>query len=217
MTYPEEFYAGYPETEQPYVRREYEKTSFRELAEAQCEYVLLDFFVDAIHGPRRLKDGKFIGYKAYAKDFYQDYLMFDSEKYFVDSTGYFEAWKEAADRMIDELVKIFPQNRIVLATGGLTHYYLDENGVICCFDGKSFRGSSKTKHSINSLNYLWDKMNAHFISRLPGAQLLHMRQYNFLAHDRNPANVRPYHFVNEYYRTMSAELSRIVLWDRQNP
>ena len=217
MTYPEEFYAGYPETEQRYVRREYEKTSFRELAEAQCEYVLLDFFVDAIHGPRRLKDGKFIGYKAYAKDFYQDYLMFDSEKYFVDSTGYFEAWKEAADRMIDELVKIFPQNRIVLATGGLTHYYLDENGVICCFDGKSFRGSSMTKHSINSLNYLWDKMNAHFISRLPGAQLLHMRQYNFLAHDRNPANVRPYHFVNEYYRTMSAELSRIVLWDRQNP
>lgn len=217
IPFPEERYADYPELEQGFARREYEKTSLKELAEAQCEYVLLDFFVDAIHGPRRMKDGKFIGYKAYAKDFYQDYLLFDSEKYFMDSNGYFEAWKAYADRLIDELKSIMPENRIVLATGGLTHYFLSEDGQVKCFDGKTFKGSYMTKHSINGLNYLWDRMNAYFIAKLPGAQVLNMRQYNFLAHDRNPGNVRPYHYQNGYYRAMSAELSRIVLWDRQNP
>lgn len=217
IDFPAEQYAEYTDQEDLCVRREYGKTSMKELAEADCEYVLLDFFVDAIHGPRRMKDGKFIGYKAYGKDFYQDFLMFDTEKFYIDSNGYFEAWKKAADRMMEELTKIFPQNRIVLATGGLTHYYLSEEGKIECFDGKTLRGSAMTKHSINSLNYLWDRMNAYFIEKLPGAQVLNMRQYNCLAHDNNPANVRPYHYVNEYYRIMSAELSRIVLWDRQNP
>lgn len=217
IPFPEERYAEYPEQEQSFVRREYEKTSLKELEEARCEYVLLDFFVDAIHGPRRMKDGKFIGYKAYAKDFYQDYLLFDSEKYFMDTNGYFEAWTKYADRLIDELKRIIPENRIVLATGGLTHYFLSEDGQIKCFDGKTLKGSYMTKHSINGLNYLWDRMNAYFIGKLPGAQVLDMRQYSFLAHDRNPGDVRPYHYQNGYYRAMSAELSRIVLWDRQNP
>ena len=214
--FPGDRYAGYPEKEQKFVRREYEKTSLKELEKARCEYVLVDFFVDAIHGPRRMKDGKFIGYKAYAKDFYQDHLIFDTERYFLDSNGYFEEWKKRADRLISALTRIIPQNRIVLATGGLTHYYLDENGTIQCFDGKTLRGSSMTKHSINGLNYLWDQMNAYFLARLPGAHALHMREYNFPAYDESSANVRPYHFLDEYYRTISAELSRIILWDRQN-
>lgn len=216
MPYPKKTYANYPQREEPFVRREYEKTSMKELKDAKCEYVLVDFFVDAIHGPRKLPDGKFIGYKAYACDFYQDFLMFDSEKYFLESNDYFERWTQAADKLIDELLAIFPQNRIVLATGGLTHHYLSEEGKIQCFDGLTLRSSYMTKHSINALNYLWDKMNAYFITKIPGAHVLSMREYDFLAHDRNPANVRPYHFQQSYYRTMSAELSRVILWDKQN-
>lgn len=216
IPYPKKTYAGYAEREIPFVRREYEKTSLRELKDAKCEYVLIDFFVDAIHGPRKMPDGKFIGYKAYANDFYQDYLMFDSEKYFLESNDYFEEWTKAADKLIDELKTIVPQNRIVLATGGLTHNFLSEDGKIECFDGLTLRNSFMTKHSINALNYLWDKMNTYFMAKLPGAHILSMREYQFLAHDRNPANVRPYHFQNSYYRAMSAELSRIILWDKQN-
>lgn len=217
IRYPKQMFSDYTKTEQPYVRREYEKTSFQELQNADCEYVLIDFFVDAIHGPRKLKDGKFVGYKAYAKDFYQDYLMFDSEKYYWDVNDYFEHWTEAADRMIQALTQIVPQNRIILATGGLTHNFLSEEGKIECFDGMTLRASYMTKHSINALNYLWDKMNAYFMEKLPGAQVLSIREYDFLAFDSNAANVRPYHFVKAYYRALSAEMSRIILWDKQNP
>ena len=214
--YPEQLYADYPETETEYVRREYEKTSLAQLQEANCEYVLIDFFVDAIHGPRKMKNGNFIGYKGYAKDFYQDYLMFDTEKYFLDDNGYFENWKKHADRLIEHLQTTMPENRIILATGGLTHNFLAEDGSVKCFDGMVLRSSYMTKHSINALDYLWDKMNAYFIERLPNAQVLDMRRHGFLAHDKNPANVRPYHFVQGYYRTMSAEVSRLILWDKQN-
>lgn len=216
IPFPEELYGEYPEQELLPVRREYEKTTLADLEKADCEYILLDFFVDAIHGPRRLKDGRFIGYKAYSRDFYQDHLLLNSEKYYVDTNGYFGEWKKAADKLIGELKKRFPEHRIVLATGGLTHYYFNGDGQVECFDGKTLRGSDMTKHSIDGLNYLWDRMNAYFIEKMPDAQILNMRQYNFLAHDNNPANVRPYHYVKEYYRTMSAELSRIILWDRQN-
>lgn len=216
IEYPKEKYEDYPEKEQPFVLREYQKTSFQELKESQCDYVLVDFFVDAIHGPRKMKDGKYIGYKAYSKDFYQDYLMFDTEKYFIDNNDYFEQWTKAADQMIETLLTIVPQNRIVLATGGLTHHFLNKDGKIECFDGLTLRNSYMTKHSINALNYLWDKMNTYFMSKLPGAHIMSMREHCFPAHDRKPENVRPYHFENAYYRTMSAELSRIILWDRQN-
>ena len=216
IDYPKEKYKNYPEKEKPFVLREYQKTSFKELKDAKCDYVLVDFFVDAIHGPRKLKDGKFIGYKAYSNDFYQDYLMFDSERFFIDENDYFEQWTKAADRMIEALLTIVPQNKIVLATGGLTHHFLSEDGKIECFDGMVLRNSYMTKHSINALNYLWDKMNTYFMTKLPGAHVLSMREYGFPAHDRNPDNVRPYHFKNSYYRAMSAELSRIILWDRQN-
>lgn len=216
IPYPKKTYASYPDREVPFVRREYDKTSLRELKDSNCEYILVDFFVDAIHGPRQLPGGKFIGYKAYANDFYQDYLMFDSEKYFLEQNDYFEQWTKAADKLIESLLSVVPQNKIVLATGGLTHHFLSEEGKIECFDGMTLRNSYMTKHSINALNYLWDKMNAYFMSKLPGAHILSLREYEFLAHDQNPANVRPYHFQSSYYRAMSAELSRIILWDKQN-
>lgn len=216
IEFPENMYSEYDARELPLVRREYDKTFMQELKDAKCEYVLIDFFVDAIHGPRRMPDGKFISYKAYARDFYQDFLMFDSQKYHMSTNDYLENWKQKADVLIEQLREVIPENRIVLATGGLTHYFIDESGNRVCFDGMTLRSSSMTKDSIDALNYLWDQMNTYFMAKLPGARILSMRDYHFQAFDPVSANVRPYHYVNAYYRAMSAELSRIVLWDRIN-
>lgn len=207
-------YKNYDEREMPYVKREYSKTFFSEMKDSEAQYLLVDFYVDAMHGPRLTAENSFIGYKSYSKNMYHDRLIYNTERYYLDTNGYFENWKKAADRFISEITDIFPAHRIVLVTGGMTKKFIDENNNISRFNNIRREFFTYNDTMLDFREFLWGYMNSYFISALPDIKILDMKKYHYFADKNHPEHMVPYHYETNYYKSFLGEFSKMVLSDK---
>lgn len=212
----EDDYKNYDEREMPYVKREYSKTFFSEMKDSEAEYLLVDFYVDAMHGPRLTAENSFIGYKTYSRNMYHDRLIYDTERYYLDTNNYFESWKKAADSFIREITAIFPAHRIVLVTGGMTKNFIDENYNISKFSDIRREFFTYNDTMLDFREFLWGYMNSYFISALPDIKILDMQEYHYFADENHPEHMVPYHYETNYYKSFLGEFSKMVLADKLN-
>ncbi|MBK5484894.1 hypothetical protein JFV29_23945 [Peribacillus sp. TH16] len=190
------------------IRREYEKITFKELKEAKVEYILVDFFVDAIHGTRRFQDGTFIVQNGtiHQTAYLKNKILRETEQFDYRNPLFWEKWKKSCDQFIVELEKITELNKVILVWGGLAKDYYDKNKEI-----KSFIKEKKyTNTQLNYYNNIWDKMNNYFLSKAPNVKVIDLRKYNFLSSVDHKDTFGPHHFEGNYYKSLIGELAKIV-------
>lgn len=208
-------YSGLPEQVIENIRKEYDKPTFDELSKANADYVIIDFFVDAVHGVRKFSDGKFIGQNGdmYSTHFYKNCLLKETSQFDFRHPDFWNTWKDSCNKFIKLLEQIVPLNNIILTIGGFSDSYFNENEEISNFSKDKKFG----KTQINFINHTWEKMNNYFISKVPAAKVLELRQYGYKASLDYPfGQTGPHHYERNYYKSFIGELSKIILFDRLN-
>lgn len=212
----EDDYKNYAEREIPYIKREYNKTFFSELKNSNAEYLLIDFFVDAMHGPRKIDENSYIGYKSYSKNIYHDKLIYNTERYYLNCNNYFEDWKKNTDKFIKEIINIFPFEKIVLVTGGMTKSYIDNDYNVNTFVNRQREFFTYNNTMIDCREFLWGSMNSYFISKIPNIKIIDLKKYNYFASTNHPEHMVPYHYETNYYKSFLGEFCKIVLMNKLN-
>jgi hypothetical protein len=199
------------------IKREIEKTILDELTQKDVDYLIIDFYVDAIEGIRRSKKSE--GYSVVenvglkSTNFSSDILLKETNQYDLRNKDFFNEWKTKCLLFIDILKKFIPEKRIILHSGGLSEFYFDKKGNIQNFKGETNYSLAK----LNSYRAMWQKMNAFFLTNMPSAKLIDMERYELIADEKHPINKGPHHFQSAYYKAFLGELSKIVLFDIYNP
>lgn len=213
-SYPIEFnrdnYYDISNKEIKHISREYDKTTFRELSDTEVDFIVIDFFVDAIHGVRKLKDGSYLGHNGtmHKSQYYKTNIMRDTEQFDYRNEKFYEVWKSRCDEFISKLREIIEDDKIILNLGGLAFDYLDDKDNI-----KSFIEDKKfTNQELNYYNMIWQKMNNYFISKVPNAKILDMSKYKYKSSVKHPINLGPHHYEHAYYKSFVGELSKILTY-----
>lgn len=216
---PAKRFEGWEEKEMVEVNIEFRKTLFEELKKVKFDYLLMDVFTDAIHGARifsnRDKGERIIGYKGHARNMFAELFEINTEQYYININNYFEIWKEAADRFMDRLLEIIPENKIILVLGGFTNSYY-KDGEKLNFTGMSMNGTKLNKDMLGAKGDLWNRMNAYLMTKYPRMLVLNTKDYEYCGNALDKNSNAPYHFERNMYYTQVAELSKLILWDKLN-
>lgn len=192
--------------------REYTKSTFFELKNTNFDYIVIDFFLDAIHGVRALNDGRYLAINPTLNKskYYKNYILDNSNQFDYRNENNFVVWKKSCDIFIENLKEIVGLDKVVISLGGLTEKYYDKNLEI-----KDFTHDNKfTKSEITIYNKVWMKMNNYFLAKAPEARVLDMSNYNYIGYDDHPVSSGPHHYESNYYKSFLGELAKITTFDK---
>lgn len=203
------------------VKRTFEKTSFKELSESNAQYLLIDFYADALGYAQRFEDGTFIdALVSLFPSHTQEHIALYKEKVQTISTpvdyyydDYLAEWKAKCDKFCDLLYEYNYSDKVILLKG-----YFNVN-FISYTDKVFYNLNNKTLENGKTINYyylvekkyIWDEMNNYFLSKLPNTKIIDLSNYNFFA-DYNNAFLGPHHFEKNFYRAYFAELCKKILF-----
>lgn len=212
--YNESNFKDIPKNKLNELKREYYKTTFDELQKEDVDYVMIDFFNDAVHGLRRFSDGSLIvrNVDMGRTNYYKNVILNETEKFDYSDENFWLTWKNSCDELIKQLSYIVPQNKIILnISANLTEDYYDKNGVKRNFvEDKTFR-----REDIKYYNMIWQKMNRYFLTKSKNIKIIDMSQYEYLADVNHPVSIGPHHFESEYYKKFFDEVIKVVMYDKQ--
>ncbi|MFB7141969.1 DUF6270 domain-containing protein [Gottfriedia sp. NPDC056225] len=195
------------------IEREYSKTLFTELKNAKVDYLLIDFFVDALHGARKLKDGRYLGQNGdmHKSAYYKNHILKDTEQFDYRNPAFMSEWRKACDQFIDRLQEIIPLDKVILNIGGLTEEYFDAKGLPHTF----YEKNQFVKKEITNFNTTWNRMNNYFLSKVPNAKVIDMNAYNYKSSHHHPISMGPHHFEHSYYKSLVAEIGKVITFTEQ--
>lgn len=203
-----EEYKDVTEKDIKYIKREYEKSTFDEMKSVKLDFLVIDFFVDAIHGVRKIKDKVYLGHNGVMHNtmYYKNILLKETEQFDYRNTDYFREWMDRCDKFISILKNIIDEERIILNLGGLSKLYLDNNDVKSFAENKSI-----SNQDLDYYNLIWTKMNNYFLTKLPSAKIIDMSKYEYKSSTKHPISLGPHHYEHAYYKSFIGELSKIII------
>lgn len=192
-----------------FIRCDFDKGFFERLKSAQPEYLLMDFFADASRNLIKVNDDSYISISHILDETpLENELIKRNEDILShkNNDDYFEIWKEAIDRFIDQIQTIIPQERIILNLGRFTDRYYDSEGNVVRFPEYRQRIIARN-------NYLWDKLNHYLISKLPKMKIIDLTNKNLIGQYNHPLGLSPAHYESAYYKEFLNELNQLVMKD----
>lgn len=194
------------------IQSELNKSIIAKLKEAAVDYLMIDFYVDAIHGVRLYENGASIGVNPSVRStsFYRNDVLKNTRQLDARDPEFFGIWAKACDEFIAKIQEFIPQERIVLNTGGLIDTYYDRKREVKSFiDEKIISRKELTYYNSN-----WDRMNHYFLTKAPKAKVIDMKKYGYIGDITHPSPFGPHHYESSYYRSLTGELARIVTFDK---
>jgi|GEM_PF-2699007 len=195
------------------LRREYEKTLFHDLSNAKTDYLIIDFFVDAVHGVRKFERNQYLARNIdlNSTPHFRNNILLETEHFNYKNQSYFTEWKDSIDLFLDKVKEIVPHSNIILNLGGLTKEYLDNKNMIKSFvNDKNF-----DERMIDNHNLMWKRMNNYFRAKCPEAKVVDMSRFNFYGLLEYPgAAPGPHHYESNYYKAFVGEVSKVIMKDK---
>jgi hypothetical protein len=193
------------ESQLQYVKRDFQKSIFNELYKAKCQYLIIDFFVDATQPLIRTRDNKHISGNLHLRDtkLLKNWNYIDFERQ-VENEKYFIKWKEDLHEYMDNLLNIVPIKNIILVKGKSAYAYKDKFGNI--------QNVKNPKLSIQQ-NYFWERMNNYFLKSYPRVKVIDMTEDYWNADFKHPFGASLVHYSSEFYKEEFNRLNKIILKD----
>lgn len=218
IQYNKEYFADAPEKiyeNDESIRREYEKTLFDELKNSNAEYIIIDFFVDALHGVYKFGEDQYLARNTDINltPYLKNHIILEKEAFTYKSPGYFEVWKKSIDLFIDRMEDIVPLSKVILNLGGLTTGYFNENQEL-----KNFIEEKKfDSRIINNHNVIWNRMNNYFMAKCPEVNVIDMSKFRFYSDIGYPTGAcGPHHYESNFYKAYLGEVAKIVMKNKNN-
>jgi hypothetical protein len=176
-----------------------------------AKYLLMDFFVDAMHGVLQLKPNQFVARNLITRktEYYHSTLLKESTSIDSYHPDFFDLWTKSFDVFIEKLKDIIPEENIILNLSLLTDKYYNENGGVSSF----FDTKHITKSRYMHVNNIWTKMNNYFLAKLPNAKVIDMNRFQYISRYDSPVDLAPcgpHHFEDGYYKSIINELSKVI-------
>lgn len=210
------------------IKRELDKTFFTELESSGAQYLLIDFYADALNVARKFSDGTCVGNSLsfFPKNTpdettkYKDKIMSITTPVNSINSNYLSDWKSYCDIFCDKLKKCGYFDKVILLKGCFNTEFIDYNNKkIYDLSNKSLlNGKLVNKDYCIEKTYLWEQMNEYFISQLPDTRIIDLSSYNFYANYNFITNngdtklVGTHHFEDNFYRAFFAELCKQILF-----
>lgn len=195
------------------LRREYEKTLFHDLSNAKTDYLIIDFFVDAVHGVRKFEKNQYLSRNIdlNSTSHFRNDVLLETEHFNYKNQNYFIEWKNSVDLFLDRVKEIVPHSNIILNLGGMTKQYLDNKNMIKSFvNDKNF-----DERMIDNHNLMWKRMNNYFRAKCPEAKVVDMSRFDFYGLLEYPgAAPGPHHYESNYYKAFVGEVSKVIMKDK---
>ena len=209
LEYPKEKFADLSDKEKTFIDKLYLKDTMSKLKESKIEYILIDFFADAVHGVRKFKNGSYIGQNNHLHKslYYFNDLMVNTENFDYRNEQFWPIWKEACDKFILDLKEMKLDKCVILNCSSLTDRYYDKNGKIRYFDAEN---KFKNK-DIKYYNNIWKRMNSYFLAKLPNAKVINLDKYDYISSYNHPISCGPHHFETAYYKKLKDEVLETIL------
>lgn len=190
---------------------EFLKSWDKDLKASGAEFLLMDFFVDAMHGVLQLGPNQYLTRNLYTRktDYYHSTVLKKSKSFDAYDPEYFDVWTKSFDKFVDRIKGIIPEERIVLNLSLLTDKYHDESGGVSSF----FNTNHITKSQYLHVNKTWTKMNNYFMTKLPKAKVIDMNSLNYISQYDSPKDLAPcgpHHFESGYYKSIVNELGKVI-------
>lgn len=192
-----------------FIKVDMEKSFFKDLKEKDVDYLIIDLYADVVKTLIKFPDGSYIGtFHISELAMEHDYELLSPIK---DNNKYFEVFKEGLDKFHDEILKIIPEDKIILNRGTFAYEWQDENGKINSF-------GEVQRDFFNDINSFWDRLNNYFQYKFPNSKVIDLSYTDYTSHQDFPFSSKPIpeamHYESEYYRKFLDLLNKIVLEDK---
>ncbi len=192
-------------TDLEFLTMDFKKTFFLKLKELNVDYLVLDLYPDACRSVLQLEENQYVT-ASYILERSRFIRSLPITKVIDHSNNeeYFALWKNAAEIFVGELIKILPEERIILNKGRFTSTYFDKNREV-----KSFRDTDLIRRN----NYFWEKIDNYFISLLPNVKVIDLTDQTYIGDINYPFGLSFSHYQSEYYKEFLKRLNNIVIRD----
>lgn len=188
-----------------YVKRDFQKNIFNELSRVNCQYIIIDFFVDATQPLIKTNDNNYVSGNLHLREtkLLKCWKDIDFIRQ-VENEEYFIKWKEDLNIYMDNISKIVPLEKIILVKGRSAYAYKDKFG--------NRHNVKNPKLSIQQ-NYFWERMNNHFLKSYPRVKVIDMTEDFWIADFKHPFGASLVHYSSEFYKEEFNRLNKIKLKD----
>jgi len=175
------------------------KELFKELSANYANYILIDF-IDERSRLMKYKNSIItvsmeLQNSNFENDFEGDYISkFNLDKKF---------WKRHMDVYVENLLKIYDEQQIIIHETYFVDSYIDKNGEVKSFPQKQL----DFNHVINALI---KEYYEYIKTKLPDAHVINIIEDYNLAYENHRWGLSPVHYEDEYYRHMLRILKRIL-------
>ncbi len=201
------------------VERELKKKAFENLKKCSIDYMLVDFYADAMHGVRKISEKCYVGQGTsfspdmQLKDLYEDHIQGVYKKLDYRYDGYWEVWCKYCDSFITRITEMGFQDKIILVEGNFAYSFINSKYLVRKYDELDFGERYININNLKARESLWNRMNDYFKKTIPNVKTLNMSDYKYLG-DLDNKLLGPNHFEKNYYKSEMAELCKIIVMDK---
>ncbi|WP_407125029.1 DUF6270 domain-containing protein [Weissella paramesenteroides] len=201
----EEYFETRNPTVHRYLRTDFEKKFFDEIANSNPDYLIIDIYIDVQMGVIYFGDGSVISYNSYQAE--SNYVLDNMDEntrlstIFNDET-YIDKFSLALQKFKTDILNIIPEDRIILHAFDMSEDYKDENGKIMKY--------KQSKDSIIELNEIAVAMQSLLELTFPKAKVLDLRDSKYHGGVDNPLGNMPHHFESDYYKSLMYNLIKLI-------
>ncbi|PGU66855.1 hypothetical protein COD67_11970 [Bacillus cereus] len=186
------------------IKNDFEKNFFENLLNSNSDFLIIDFYADAVRPLIYFEDGVMItdSYTLRGTDYI--YHLGNPKIITHYDENYLTIWKESFDKFADKLEKSYDPNRVILQRARTALKYIDKSGKINSFSKEEVLDSRIS-------NNLFEYMEMVFLERFPNASVIDLTKKGYLGYEGHPEGKSVSHYQSEYYRDFLTELEKVIL------
>lgn len=198
---------------QSYIKTDFQKDFFIKMREEKSDYFLFDLYADASLSLIKWAEDQYTTFSYFYKkfpEFLQDNYKNLSILNHSNSREFLNIWEKSVEKFLKELLKIMPEDRIILVKSRKTIEYKNNNGKILSMDSM-YDGNAK--EVVKQGNYFFELLENYILDNYPSIKILDVTAEKYVASDNHPQLLSPNHYETAYYKTFMNKLDSIILQD----
>lgn len=190
-----------------YGNNEFNKTVFHDLKNSKPDYLIIDLFTEANVSIYKVNDESYITDAFYLLETEEFKSLNKINKITIYDSQRYELFKLAVKEFRKRLLQIkYPLNRIILVS---SRPAMQKN-----IDGKIIDWENQPWLKMSC--EIWDRNDEYFLSIIPEARHIDMRDIKGISMDKSPLSMSTNHLQSQYYKEVLNRINKIVLSDLLN-
>ncbi|MBM7600174.1 hypothetical protein JOC34_002565 [Virgibacillus halotolerans] len=206
---PDESLSDLNKSEANVVKDDSEKNFFRKLQNLNPEYLIIDFYADAVLDLMRFNNGTILTVTPRLSNSKLFLNKYKGEVEIInhnDFKVFMEMWRPAIKKFTESVIKYIPENKIILTKARMSEKYYDKEENLIEFKGKRLE-------EIKKYNVIFSILESEFLRLLPKTRVIQLPKNKYFSDENFPLGFSPNHYQTGYYKEYLSKLDDLVYKD----